>query len=126
MEQEEKHIKTKKNFERGRMRKSKPFPQSTAKHKVQQPLVDTTYKQGKDVFRGVWKILWLNMNTNQLIKLEKVLPDGKVLLYLGYQSHGGVRASMHRSQDCYYHKKPGRRTGGIYPCFHTVLLMQGK
>lgn len=56
-----------------------------------------------------------------LTTLRDMLPDWQVLLYLGYESHGGVRASVHSSQDCYDHKKPGGRASRIYPCYHTVL-----
>lgn len=54
------------------------------------------------------------------------LPDRKVFLYLSYESHGGVGASVHSSQDCYDDKKPGGRASRIHPCYHIVLLMWGK
>lgn len=53
MEQEEEQIETKRNFERGRMRKSKPFSShshSTSLHIVRRSLFDTIYKQGKEHF----------------------------------------------------------------------------
>ncbi len=57
------------------------------------------------------------------MELCNVLPDWQVLLYLSYESHGGVGASVHGSQDGYDHKKPGGWTSGINSCYHTVLLM---
>lgn len=48
-------------------------------------------------------------------------PDWQVLLYLGYESHGGVRAGVHGGQDGYDHEEPGGRTRGIHPRHHAVL-----
>lgn len=53
---------------------------------------------------------------------QGVLPDGQVLLDLGYEAHGGVGAGVHGGQDGDDHEEPGGGAGRIHPCDHAVLL----
>jgi len=49
------------------------------------------------------------------------IPQRQVLLYLGDQTHAGIRAHVHGCQDRYDNEEPGRRAGGIHSLDHPVL-----
>lgn len=60
---------------------------------------------------------------NFSLESREPLPDWQVLLDLGYESHGGVGASVHGGQDGDDHKEPGGGAGRVDPRLHTVLVV---